>query len=178
MKCRGKYFIHSGVLMTFTLFWFVLLKRPVSPLTLLRTVFVFVSSFSSSLRLVLKNCFILCICCCIRQQPQDAGSVRHTEHTHKYSRLQMRRKHTDNVPWAGLIRKKKLSHRFLYWISRHFQRHFRSRRTHQPGRSLLPADTGLLWLREEEQKQKSIITLTTEKILPINHSTPCRYSSH
>lgn len=74
-------------MLTFTLFWVALLKRLVSPLTLLRTAFVFVSSFSSSLRLALKNCFILCICCCIRQQPQDAGSVRHTEHTRAHKEI-------------------------------------------------------------------------------------------
>lgn len=79
------------------------MKLKHSPLTLLRTVFVFVSSFSSSLRLMLKNIFILCICCCMRQQPHDAWSVRHTEHTHthtesqNHSRLQIGCRHTDYV---------------------------------------------------------------------------------
>lgn len=50
----------------------------VSPRTLLTTAFAFSRPFCSSFRLMLKNCSILHICFCIRQQPQEAWSARHT----------------------------------------------------------------------------------------------------
>lgn len=61
---------------------------------LVRTALVLASSVSSWSRLALKNFVMRWICCCIRQQPHDAWSVRHTGHANsphsRWARLEIR----------------------------------------------------------------------------------------
>lgn len=121
--------------------------------------------------LVLKNCFILWICCCIRQQPHDDWSVRHTEQIHqsitrscqlKCDVLLKTHAHTQGASSPEI--KLELSsccdlpppHRFLCWDRRRPCRSQVLPRCSccQPGRRRLSTDTLAQRLRRQTQKKQ------------------------